>query len=107
MEVPNFLPLGSVVVVRGSTKKLMVIARALALKQKDGPRYYDYGGCLYPEGLLGDKVVYFNHDAIQHVFFEGFADADNDIMLENLKTNVSKITIRKGDPSPIVPPTGA
>lgn len=107
MEVPSFLPLGSVVVVRGSTKKLMVIARALALRQKGGPCYYDYGGCLYPEGLLGDRVAYFNHDAIQHVFFEGFTDADNDLMLENLRENVSKVTIRKGDPAPIVPPAGA
>ncbi len=103
MNAPEFLPLGSVVIVKGSTKKLMVISRAIAIPQNEGARYYDYGACLYPEGLLGDQLAYFNHDAIQKVVFEGYENEENELILETLKENLSKVSIKKGDPTPFDP----
>ena len=100
METPEFLPLGSIVVVRGNTKKMMVIARGLALKQEGEFKYFDYGGCLYPEGMLGDAVIYFNHNAIQRVVSEGYTDDDNALHLETLNENLKDVDIEKGDPPP-------
>lgn len=107
METPDFLPLGSIVIVRGSTKKLMVISRALALSQDVGMRYYDYGACLYPEGLMGDTVVYFNHEGIQKVVQKGYADKENDLVLENLAESLKYVDIEKGDPEPLKAPASA
>jgi hypothetical protein len=100
MESPEFLPLGSVCSVKGNTKKLMVIARGLALQQDDGVRYFDYGACLYPEGLIGDQLAYFNHDAIQRVVAEGYADEDDALHLEALAESLSHVEMKKGDPAP-------
>lgn len=104
MECPEFLPLGSIVIVRGNTKKLMIISRGLAVSQDEGMRYYDYGACLYPEGLMGDKVVYFNHEAVQKTVHEGYADEDDGLMLDNLSKALEHVEIEKGDPAPLKAP---
>lgn len=101
MEAPDFLPLGSIVVVRGNTKKVMIISRGLALAQDEGPRYYDYGACLYPEGLMGDAVIYFNHEGIQKIVHEGYVDEDETLILDSLGESLKYITIEKGDPVPL------
>ena len=86
MEKVEFLPLGSIVLLKGGIRKLLVIARGLNVK-KDGETYFfDYGGVLYPDGLTGDEMVYFNADSINKVYFQGYQDDDNDIVLENLNT---------------------
>ena len=103
MESPEFLPLGSIVAVKGNVKKLMIIARGLALMQPEGQRYYDYGACLYPEGLIGDKVIYFNHEAINKTFYKGFIDDDEAMALENLADTLKYVTLEKGDPQPFNP----
>jgi len=103
MEAPDFLPLGSVVSVRGNTKKMMVIARGLALKQEDELKYIDYGACLYPEGMIGDTVIYFNHEAIQKVVHEGYSDDDNKLHLETLTESLKNVTLEKADPKPFQP----
>lgn len=100
MEAPDFLPLGSIVVTKGSTKKIMIIARGLAVTQAEGPRYYDYGACLYPEGLIGDQVIYFNHEVINKVFFEGYTDDDEALAIENITEGLKYVTLEKGDPQP-------
>lgn len=103
MEAPEFLPLGSMVVVKGSTKKVMIIARGLAVMQAQGQRYYDYGACLYPEGLIGDQVIYFNHDVVNRIVFKGYTDEDEGIALENIAEALKHVTIEKGDPMPFRP----
>lgn len=105
MEAPDFLPLGSIVIIKGSTKKVMIITRGIALSQEGGLRYYDYGGCLYPEGLVGDAVLYFNHEGIQKVVFEGYLDEDNDLVLANLAESLRYVEIEKGNPEPFRVPS--
>ena len=106
METPEFVPLGTICIVKGNTKKLMVIARGLALRQDEGLRYFDYGACMYPEGLLGDQVIYFNHNAIQKIVSEGYRDEDNELLLETLKDNLEALDMIKGDPKPFNQPEG-
>lgn len=76
-EDVKFLPLGSVVTLKGSDHPLIIVARAV-LVTEETRRYFDYGGCLYPEGMIGDSMAYFNGSGIDTVLAEGFADERNE-----------------------------
>ena len=44
IEVPDFLPLGSIVKVEGAPKKLMIVSRGLVFQKDDGQKEHcDYG----------------------------------------------------------------
>ena len=67
------LPLGSIICVSGSDKLLMVISRGIAAEDDDGAlKLFEYGTCLFPEGLVGDLVAYTNDDCISEVLFRGY-----------------------------------
>lgn len=101
IECPEFLPLGSVVRLRGSQKTMMVIGRALVMTKDDGSKeYYDYSFCLYPEGLIGDAVVYSNHDCIDEVLFEGYRNDDDAKALTEIAEILPKVTVPRADPQP-------
>lgn len=72
----NFLPLGSIIVLKQTTQKLIIIARGMLVEEN----YYDYGAFLYPQGLIEDSLVYFNEDQISKVMFHGFTDDDDDTL---------------------------
>lgn len=68
----DWLPIGSIVAIKGYDRSFMVLGRAIR-KQEDG-KYYDYCACLYPDGYMGGDLYFFNEDAIEEVVFEGFED---------------------------------
>jgi len=71
----KLLPLGSVVLLKGANKRVMVIGRVETARDED--RVYDYAGCLYPEGLLDSESVYFfDQDDISILYFVGFQDLE-------------------------------
>ena len=69
----EWLPIGSVVKVRGYKRSFMVLGRAV-LNDSDS-RYYDYCACLYPDGYMGGTLYFFNQDLIVRVESEGYEDA--------------------------------
>ena len=71
----NFLPLGSIIVLKQTTQKLIIIARGMLVEEN----YYDYGAFLYPQGLIEDSLVYFNEDQISKIMFHGFTDDDDGV----------------------------
>ncbi|MFE4952223.1 DUF4176 domain-containing protein [Leifsonia sp. NPDC056665] len=75
-----FLPLGSVVILKGSVKKLLVVSRG-SIVEGD---FFDYGAFMYPEGMIDTNIAYFNHDDILKIVHEGYTDDDNDLVLEIL-----------------------
>ena len=98
MEKIEFHPLGSVVIVRGGVKKTMIIARGIAAEIGGAPKIFDYAGCLYPEGLIGDQIMYFNHADIAKLVFTGFHDEDNELMVENINVWLEKTSYERGNP---------
>lgn len=80
-----YLPLGSIVVMNGGVKKFVIIARGLQVNVNGNLHFFDYGACMYPEGLMGDQVMYFQHEDIRKVVFEGFSDEDNELMVEQIQ----------------------
>lgn len=84
MDTNKILPLGSIVYLRDGNKKVIIIARGLIAKNGDGKIYFDYGGVPYPEGLIDDKMAYFQHDAVAKVVFEGYSDLDDEATIEKI-----------------------
>lgn len=71
----EFLPLGSVVLLKGANKRLMICGR-IQSNVATG-EVFDYSACYYPEGLISSKEVFmFNNDNIDKVFFIGFQDTE-------------------------------
>lgn len=77
MESGKWLPLGSVISIKGSLRKLIILGRGLTINDDGEEVYYDYVGTMYPLGLTGEKVIYFNHSAVDNVLFVGYDDDDN------------------------------
>ena len=73
-EYKKYLPLGSVVLLKDATKKVMITG--FVIKSIDtGDRIWDYIGCLYPEGIVTlDNNLLFDHDDIFQVISLGYSD---------------------------------
>ena len=70
------LPIGSVVLLKDSTKKLMIMGYA-QVAARDPNVVWDYTGCVFPEGFIGpDKMFMFNRDQIDQVFALGYQDQE-------------------------------
>ncbi len=100
IEKVDYLPLGSVVYLRGATGKLMITSRALIVKNGDKEVFFEYAGVPFPEGLVSDKLVYFNHDGIAKVVYEGFRDEEDEIVIGNIHAYIEENPdLEKGDVS--------
>ena len=71
----DYLPLGSVVLLKGGNKRLMICGRIQSRTGSD--EVFDYCGCVYPEGVIAsDQMYFFNNDAIERLFFIGYQDEE-------------------------------
>ena len=82
--IEKMLPLGSVVIINGGYRKYMIMSRALRVNINGENHFFDYGACFYPEGLIGDKVMYFQNSDINQVVFEGYSDENDKLLVENI-----------------------
>lgn len=84
-NVMDYLPIGTVVLLKSSTRKLMIFG-IIQMSPKRKGHYYDYIGVPYPEGNTGiESQVFFDDDDITEIFFEGYMDKIRDHFLESLK----------------------
>lgn len=75
MNYDKYLPIGTVVLLKNATKRLMIVG--FCVKGDTDDKIYDYVGCLYPEGLLSnDQNCLFNHSQIDKIFFLGFVSEE-------------------------------
>ena len=63
---------------------MRIIARMIAAPVKGDLYRFDYGACLYPEGVVGENLIYFNHEDIFKIVQEGYTNDENELMLENI-----------------------
>lgn len=77
----DILALGSIVILKGNAKKVMIVARAVGIKHKDEVRDFEYAGCGFPEGFNSDELMFFDSSDIGKVIFDGYKD-DSSIVLE-------------------------
>ena len=75
MKKLQLLPIGSVVLLEGAEKRLMICGR-IQTDTATGTTY-DYSGCLYPDGIIDSSQLYmFNNENIKTIFFVGFQDLE-------------------------------
>lgn len=80
----KYIPLGSIVLLKGGAQKLVIIARGLKVNHNEEEYFFDYGAVSYPEGLIGDQLYYFDHQNISKVVFEGYSDVDDENVVANI-----------------------
>ena len=87
MKYEKYLPIGTVVMLKGGTKRAMIIGFC-AISGENNTKTFDYSGCLYPEGMISsDKTLLFNHDQIDKIYFLGLSDEEE----KKFKTNLNKL----------------
>lgn len=86
----RFLPIGTVVLLKGGTKEVMITSycifpNANQSTNSDSPqpvkKIYEYGGCIYPEGILDSNMVCaFDHNQIEKICHVGYeTDAQKEL----------------------------
>ncbi len=86
----TFLPVGSVVMLKGATAPLVIIGFAVVEQGKD--KIWDYMGALYPMGYISsDKNLLFNRDQIDKVLSEGYSNDDDKNFRVELEKNLVAI----------------
>lgn len=75
MSTSSFLPFGSIVSLKGSNKKLLIIG--VNQKPVNQDKLYDYCACLHPYGYLNSTDIFlFNKDKIEKIYFRGYEDEE-------------------------------
>lgn len=93
----RFLPIGSVVLLNGGKKKIMVTGFC-SIAADDKTRVYDYSGCIYPEGYLNsNQICLFDHNQIEKICFMGYESTEEEKfkkqlieVLDDFKKNTRK-----------------
>lgn len=86
----KFLPIGSVVLLKGGTKKVMVTGFC-SIAEDNRTKVYDYSGCIYPEGYLNsNQICLFDHEQIDEIFYVGYEDDEEKEFKESIKDVMDK-----------------
>lgn len=84
----ELLPIGSVVLLKGAKKRLMICGRLQYLEGDS--RLYEYSGCLFPEGITDPRQMYvFDGENIDQVLSIGYRDEE--------EQRFHKLLVEKGE----------
>lgn len=87
----DLLPIGTVVMLKGGIRKLMITGMKVTSKETPD-LIYDYIGVIYPEGFLGEQGNFmFNHSDINDVIFKGYDNPERQDMLEYLDKKAKEL----------------
>lgn len=79
----KYLPIGSVVLLTNSKKRVMIVG--VKQKQAGDDKIWDYCGCLFPEGILDpDKLYLFDNEQIERMYFIGLQDSESMAFMQRL-----------------------
>ena len=86
----ELLPIGSVVLLKEGTKKLMITG--IKPVSEDNPnKIFDYIGVVYPEGYLSNEYNFlFNHKDINDVVFIGYSNPEREDFIELMEAEFNK-----------------
>ena len=95
MFVHGLLPIGSVVLLKDSTKKLMIVG--LCQQGASDGKLWEYVGVVFPEGFLSpDKMFLFNGDQIEQLFAIGFQDTEQLVFKEKIDKVMEQLKEQAG-----------
>lgn len=92
-SIKEYLPIGSVVLLKDGDKRLMIfgIMQTVEDEEQEIIEEYDYIGVPYPEGNMGDDYQYlFMHEDIEKVYFKGYEDNEREEFVERLVEHYKK-----------------
>lgn len=91
MNYEKYLPIGTVVMLKGGSKRAMITGFC-AIGSEDKEKIYDYSGCIYPEGFVSSKkTLLFNHEQIDKIYHLGLSDEEEKTFKEKLKELMNKV----------------
>lgn len=102
VKAEKLLSLGSVVRLKGSNKKVMIVGSIITIQkdEKDKQKIYDYVGCLYPDGIISDKydLLFYDKD-VEEIFDFGYCPNLNYLkrLITQNVVNKKKISIKNVD----------
>lgn len=91
LNINEYLPIGSVVLLRGGIKKAMIIGIIQSTQEADGLiKEHDYIGVMFPEGFLNAETMFmFDHNQITDVVYRGYENPERKEFLEALEKNIA------------------
>ncbi len=91
MNEQEFLPIGTVVLLKGGTKKVMITGFCVVPNDNKN-KLYDYSACLYPEGVINSSdVCLFNKEQIQDICFKGYINEEEEEFKKELDDTLKNI----------------
>lgn len=97
MNREKYLPIGTVVMLKGGRKRVVIVGFC-TMDLKENSKMADYTGCFYPEGLFNlDRILSFNHKDIDKIYHVGLADAEEVQFKKNLKEIIKKVADEDGN----------
>lgn len=95
MKYEKFLPIGTVVMLKGGSKRAMITGFCI-VPNEDKTKLYDYSGCLYPEGIVkSSQVLLFNHEQIEEVYHLGLVDDEEKEFKKKLNEIITQMSEEK------------
>ncbi|MBQ6570352.1 MAG: DUF4176 domain-containing protein [Clostridia bacterium] len=88
----EYLPIGSVVLLKDGLKKAMVIGIMQSRKNNEEVmEEYDYIGVVYPEGFMNlETMLLFNHDQINDIVFKGYENPERKVFVDFIDKVIKK-----------------
>lgn len=84
MLTKDALPIGSIVYLRKSLKKIMITGRLIIDSEKEEQVVFDYSGCEYPKGVVDETILAFNQEDITDVRYRGYSDDDEEELIKRM-----------------------
>ena len=83
------LPIGTVVLLKGATKRLMILGYQRT-SADNAEKVYDYCGCVYPDGYLSpDQTAVFDHEQIERIIALGLQNDEEKVFQDKLRSLIS------------------
>ena len=79
------LPIGTVVMLVGGTKKVMITG--YKSKNADADKVFDYNGCVFPEGLMENIYCLFDASQIEDVLYMGLENDEKEEHMNKIYNN--------------------
>ena len=81
-NIKELLPIGTVVILKDATKRLMISG---VMQNDTEGNEQDYMGVLYPEGNISQNAQFlFQHSDIEQVIFKGYEDDERTEFINRL-----------------------
>ena len=86
----HIFPIGTVVLLKGAKKRVMICGRFQ--KREGDDTLYDYSGCPFPEGLNSPRqLVLFQNEDVDQLFFIGCQDQEELLYREQLRKRLEEL----------------